>query len=194
MSEHEIDPFLAGIMNRDRDNGYPDTPGAASTAAEFVKTLDEPSGIGPAQIALQARIRQIPREREDSVLCYYRSDKAYYAPKDKSEEKRYVHEIMLTQTTVGGDHPFQGSYGELSIRWGYFDLSHMQQPWMQLRVFEDGLRVLVNHPEVLTALAALCHPGGEFFGKVAPVEQVEQMLQELGVRDITQYEQGKYGR
>lgn len=122
----------------------------------------------------------IPAEKDDVRLRYARLDRNWFSrPRDRDPE------ILLT---MKDDTPDGGTDGEFTI---YFGRQAGGEPWMRVEVFNDALRVLANHPEVMIGLTGLCQDPGSRHGHRAPSpEEVEAMLKGLGIPDCTLYVEG----
>lgn len=131
----------------------------------------------PHHIIMSARLAGVKREPDDSYRTYYRTDRAFYA-ESAMARREYTAEIMISQACPDG-----GTYGEYAFRFGTFASSGRK--WMRLEVFEDGLRTLVNHADLLVALAQMTATNGEPPDPPSP-EEIETVLQRLGFVDRTQ--------
>jgi hypothetical protein len=136
------------------------------------------SVIEPHHVVMEARLSGVKREPTDSMRTYYRTDRSWYADSAMAN-REYTAEIMISQAADDD----QGTYGEYAIRFGTF--STVKRRWMRLEVFDDGLRTLVNHADLLIALAQMTKPGDDETIVPTP-EEIEAVLQRLGFIDRTQ--------
>ncbi len=122
----------------------------------------------------------VPSERDDVRLRFYRLDKNWFSRRPDRQP-----EILLS---MKDGTPYGGTDGEFTI---YFEDRGEHGGCMRMEIFDDAMRVLANHPEVLIGLAGLCQdPSGRKGYRTPSPAEVEALLVALGVPDCTDYVEG----